>query len=223
MYLLGLTGSIGMGKTLTASLFEEEGVPRYDADAAVHKLYEKGGAAVAPIGELVPAAIVDGAVDRAVLGQAVLNDAALLKQLEAVVHPLAGAAQIAFLTHHEAAGAACVLLDIPLLFETGGDGFVDSVIVVSAPFEVQRERVLARPGMSEEKFLAIVDKQLPDAEKRARAEFIVDSSISKADALRQVRDILTAVKGRTGTAFAARLARAQQAQERAAQTPPEVD
>ena len=210
MYLIGLTGSIGMGKTLTASLFEAAGVPRYDADAAIHVLYAPGGDAVAPIAELFPDAIVDGAVDRGILGQLVLKDADKLKQLEALVHPLAGASQMAFLSRHAEAGAPMALLDIPLLYETGGDGFVDCVVVVSAPYEVQRARVLARPGMSEEKFLDILGKQVPDAEKRRRADFIVDSSVSVEDARRQIHDILAALEGREGTALDARRQRYEQ-------------
>ena len=210
MYLIGLTGSIGMGKTLTASLFEAAGVPRYDADAAIHALYASGGDAVAPIAELFPDAIVDGAVDRGILGQLVLKDADKLKQLEALVHPLAGASQMAFLSRHAEAGAPMALLDIPLLYETGGDGFVDCVVVVSAPYEVQRARVLARPGMSEEKFLDILGKQVPDAEKRRRADFIVDSSVSVEDARRQIHDILAALEGREGTALDARRQRYEQ-------------
>ena len=140
MYLIGLTGSIGMGKTQTAALFEQEGVPRYDADAAVHALYEVGGAAVEPIGEMFPEAVRDGAVDRAVLGQIVLKDSAKLAALEKAVHPLAGATQVDFLSAQIAAGATHVLLDIPLLFETGGHEFVDCVVVVSAPPEIQRAR-----------------------------------------------------------------------------------
>ena len=207
MYLIGLTGSIGMGKTQTAALFEAEGVPRYDADAAVHALYQKGGAAVAPIADLVPEAVVDGSVDRAILGQVVLKDAAKLKALEALVHPLAGQSQMAFLAGQEALGQAAVLLDIPLLFETGGQDYVDCVVVVSAPFEMQRARVLARPGMSEERFMDILAKQVPDEKKRALAEFIVDSSISVEDAQTQVRAILAKIKGRVGQAYAARKAR----------------
>jgi dephospho-CoA kinase len=207
MYLIGLTGSIGMGKSATATLFKEAGVPVYDADAAVHALYEKGGAAVAPIGALVPEAIIDGAVDRAVLGQHVLKDADKLKALEAIVHPLAGQSQFDFLTRAKADNAPAVLLDIPLLFETGGAAFVDCVVVVSAPFELQKQRVLARDGMSEERFLDILAKQVPDEDKRAKAEFIVDSSISLADARTQVHAILKAIKGREGTAFEARMAR----------------
>ena len=214
MYLIGLTGSIGMGKSQTASLFRDEGVPVYDADAAVHALYEKGGAAVAPIGQLVPEAVVDGAVDRAVLGRHVLQDNDKLRALEAIVHPLAGQTQMQFLTQAVADGAEMAVLDIPLLFETGGDGFVDSVVVVSAPAALQRERVLARPGMSEEKLDDILAKQMPDADKRARADFIVDSSISVADAHRQVRAILEQLRGRQGTALAARQARIEAARNR---------
>ena len=209
MYLIGLTGSIGMGKTQTAALFEEEGVPRYDADAAVHGLYEVGGAAVGPIGELFPEAVRDGAVDRAALGRIVLKDGAKLAALEKMVHPLAGATQVDFLNAQMAAGATHVLLDIPLLFETGGHEFVDCVVVVSAPPDIQRARVLERPGMTEEKFADILAKQVPDSDKRAAADFIVDSSVSVADAHWQVKEILAAVRDRKGTALQARLDRAQ--------------
>lgn len=209
MYLIGLTGSIGMGKTQTAALFEEEGVPRYDADAAVHGLYEVGGAAVGPIGELFPEAVRDGAVDRAALGRIVLKDGAKLAALEKMVHPLAGATQVDFLNAQLAAGATHVLLDVPLLFETGGHEFVDCVVVVSAPPDIQRARVLERPGMTEEKFIDILDKQVPDSDKRAAADFIVDSSVSVADAHRQVKEILAAVRDRKGTVLQERLDRAQ--------------
>ena len=208
MYLIGLTGSIGMGKTQTAELFEQEGVPRYDADAAVHALYEVGGAAVEPIGKMFPKAVRDGAVDRAVLGQIVLKDSAKLAALEKAVHPLAGATQVDFLNAQIAAGATHVLLDIPLLFETGGHKFVDCVVVVSAPPEIQRARVLARPGMTEEKFEDILTKQVADSDKRAAADFIVDSSVSVADAHRQVKEILAELRDRKGTALQARLDRA---------------
>ena len=208
MYLIGLTGSIGMGKTQTAALFEQEGVPRYDADAAVHALYEVGGAAVEPIGEMFPEAVRDGAVDRAVLGQIVLKDSAKLAALEKAVHPLAGATQVDFLNAQIAAGATHVLLDIPLLFETGGHEFVDCVVVVSAPPEVQRARVLARPGMTEEKFEDILTKQVADSDKRTAADFIVDSSVSVADAHRQVKEILAELRDRRGAALQARLDRA---------------
>ena len=209
MYLIGLTGSIGMGKTQTAALFEEEGVPRYDADAAVHGLYEVGGAAVGPIGEMFPEAVRDGAVDRAALGRVVLKDGAKLAALEKMVHPLAGATQVDFLNAQMAAGATHVLLDIPLLFETGGHEFVDCVVVVSAPPDIQRARVLERSGMTEEKFADILVKQMPDSDKRAAADFIVDSSVSVADAHRQVKEILAAVRDLKGTMLQARLDRAQ--------------
>lgn len=209
MYLIGLTGSIGMGKTQTAALFEEEGVPRYDADAAVHGLYEVGGAAVGPIGEMFPEAVRDGAVDRAALGRIVLKDGPKLAALEKMVHPLAGAKQVDFLNAQMAAGATHVLLDIPLLFETVGQEFVDCVVVVSAPPDIQRARVLARPGMTEEKFADILVKQVPDSDKRAAADFVIDSSVSVADAHRQVKEILAAVRDRKGTVLQARLDRAQ--------------
>ena len=209
MYLIGLTGSIGMGKTQTAALFEEEGVPRYDADAAVHGLYEVGGAAVGPIGEMFPEAVRDGAVDRAALGRVVLKDGAKLAALEKMVHPLANATQVDFLNAQMAAGATHVLLDIPLLFETGGHEFVDCVVVVSAPPDIQRARVLERSGMTEEKFADILAKQMPDSDKRAAADFIVDSSVSVADAHRQVKEILAAVRDLKGTVLQARLDRAQ--------------
>ena len=209
MYLIGLTGSIGMGKTQTAALFEEEGVPRYDADTAVHGLYEVGGAAVGPIGEMFPEAVRDGAVDRAALGRVVLKDGAKLAALEKMVHPLAGATQVDFLNAQMAAGATHVLLDIPLLFETGGHEFVDCVVVVSAPPDIQRARVLERSGMTEEKFADILVKQMPDSDKRAAADFIVDSSVSVADAHRQVKEILAAVRDLKGTVLQARLDRAQ--------------
>ena len=175
MIVLGLTGSIGMGKTETAKAFARLGAAVYDADAAVHALYAPGGAAVEPIAKLFPEAVRDGAVDRAALGAIVLSDADKLKRLEAVVHPLVREAQTQFLQDSAAAGAALVVLDIPLLFETGGDAKVDKTLVVTAPAEVQRARVLARPGMTEEKFNAIRAKQMPEDEKRARADFIIET------------------------------------------------
>ena len=208
MYLIGLTGSIGMGKTQTAALFEEEGVPRYDADAAVHALYEIGGAAVEPIGEIFPDAVRGGAVDRAALGQIVLKDVAKLAELEKIVHPLVSATQVDFLNAQISAGESHVLLDIPLLFETGGHEFVDCVVVVSAPADIQRARVLARPSMTEEKFDDILAKQVPDSDKCAAADFIVDSSVSVADAHRQVKEILAALSDREGAALQGRLDRA---------------
>lgn len=191
MRIIGLTGSIGMGKSVTARLFAEAGAPVHDADAAVHRLYE--GAAVAPIAAAFPDAVVDGKVDRTRLGPLVMNDAAALARLEAIVHPLVRREEEAFLARAEADGVPVAVLDIPLLFETKGDRRVDFVVVVSAPAAVQRARVLRRPGMTEEKFAAILAKQIPDAEKRRRADFIVDSSGGFDFARSQVRAILRAV------------------------------
>ena len=175
MILIGLTGSIGMGKSTTAAMFREAGVPVYDADAAVHDLYAKGGAAVGPVGEAFPGVVRDGAVDREALRQRVLGNPEALKRLNAIVHPLVGRDRVGFFQAAEAAGADMVVLDIPLLFETGGEANVDAVVVVSAPAEMQRERVLARPGMTPERLDAILAQQMADAEKRARAHFVVDT------------------------------------------------
>lgn len=194
MIILGLTGSIGMGKTTTAQLFAEEGVPVYDADAAVHALYEPGGAAVEPVGAAFPGVVKDGAIDRNALGQAVLGNAEALKRLESIVHPLVREAQAQFLRRNLERKADLVVLDIPLLFETGAHSFMDAVVVVSAPAEVQRARVLARPGMTEEKFSAILAKQRPDAEKRAKADFIVNSGLGIEEARAQVRAILAVIR-----------------------------
>jgi dephospho-CoA kinase len=191
MFILGLTGSVGMGKSVTARFFAEEGMPVHDADAAVHALYE--GEAVAPIEAAFPGTTADGKVDRTKLAACVLGDAAALKRLEAIVHPLVQASERRFLAEAQARGAKVAVLDIPLLFETGGDRRVDAVVVVSAPGEVQRARVLARPGMTVEKFAAILVKQMPDAEKRARADFVVDTSQGFEAARAQVRAILDAV------------------------------
>ncbi len=195
MMLVGLTGSIGMGKSTVAQMFRDEGAPVYDADAAVHALYDRGGAAVGPVGEVFPAAVVDGAIDRAKLSAFVLADADALRTLESIVHPLVGQAQLAFLEAARAAGATLAVLDIPLLFEKGGEKRVDKVIVVSAPHEVQRARVLARTGMSAEKFEAILAKQTPDAEKRARADVVIDTGGSLEETRAQVKTVLDALKG----------------------------
>jgi dephospho-CoA kinase len=191
MFILGLTGSVGMGKSVTARFFAEEGMPVHDADAAVHRLYE--GEAVAPIEAAFPGTTANGKVDRAKLAEHVLGDAAALKRLEAIVHPLVQASERRFLAEAQARGAKVAVLDIPLLFETGSDRRVDAVVVVSAPPGVQRARVLARPGMTVEKFEAILAKQMPDAEKRARADFVVDTSQGFEAARAQVRAILDAV------------------------------
>lgn len=195
MKILGLTGSIGMGKSATAQLFAEEGAAVYDADAAVHRLYTKGGAAVAPIAALFPDAVIDDAVDRAVLSGLVLQAPEKLKALEAIVHPLVREEQMRFLQSARDAGAAVAVLDIPLLFENGGERFMDAVAVVSAPPDVQRARVLARPGMSVEKFESILAKQMPDAEKRQRATFVIDTSQGFDHARAQVRTVLGKLAG----------------------------
>lgn len=201
-FVLGLTGSIGMGKSATCAMFRALGVPVWDADAAVHALYGQGGAAVPPVEEAFPGTRVDRAIDRTRLGQIVLNDAAAMKRLEAIVHPLVRQDEETFLAGAAARRARLVLLDIPLLFETGGAGRTDAVAVVTAPAEIQRERVLARPGMSEEKFAAILAKQMPDREKRERAHFLVDSGKGFARAEQDVRAIVRALAGRPGRRLA---------------------
>jgi dephospho-CoA kinase len=191
MFILGLTGSLGMGKSTTAGFFAETGVPVHDADAVVHALYE--GEAVPAIAAAFPGNIVNGKVDRAKLGAAVLDDACALQRLEAIVHPLVSAAKARFLADAQARGAKVVVLDIPLLFETGGEARVDAVVVASAPAHVQRERVLARPGMTDDKLDALLARQMPDSEKRKRADFVVDTSLGFDAARAQVREILRAV------------------------------
>ncbi|MGZ8329466.1 MAG: dephospho-CoA kinase [Rhodoplanes sp.] len=188
MIVIGLTGSLGMGKSATALMFAEAGVPVHDADATVHRLYE--GDAVEPIQAAFPGVTSTGRIDREKLGARVLNDAAALKRLEAIVHPLVRREEERFLAEAEVRGARCALLDIPLLFETGADQRVDVVVVVSAPFEEQRRRVLRRPGMTAERFESLLVKQLPDAEKRQRADFVVDTSQGFDSARAQVRAIL---------------------------------
>jgi dephospho-CoA kinase len=191
MFILGLTGSVGMGKSITLRFFAEEGVPVYDADAEVHRLYE--GAAVPAIEAAFPGTTSGGKVDRTKLAARVLGDAAALRRLEAIVHPMVHDVERRLLEDAEAAGHKVAVLDIPLLFETGSDQRVDAVVVVTAPPDVQRARVMARPGMTEEKFAAILAKQMPDAEKRRRADFVVDSSQGLDAARAQVRAILESV------------------------------
>ena len=190
MFVIGLTGSIAMGKSTTARLFAEEGVPVHDADAAVHRLYE--GEAAALIEAAFPGATKGGKVDRVALGQQVVGNTPALKRLEAIVHPLVRRAEEKFLKDAEAAGAKIVVLDIPLLFETGGDSRVDATVVVSAPAEMQRARVLER-GVTAERLEALLARQMPDAEKRARADFVVDSGQGIEHARAKVRQILDAV------------------------------
>ena len=188
MFVLGLTGSIGMGKSATAKMFAEEGVPVHDADAVVHRLYE--GEAVPLIEAAFPGTTASGKVDREKLGKRVLGDTEAIKRLEQIVHPLVAAARDKFLGEAEKSGTTVALLDIPLLYETKGEGRCDAVVVVSAPADVQRQRVLARPGMTEQRFETIIAKQMPDAEKRRRADFVVDTSQGFDHARAQVHDIV---------------------------------
>ena len=194
MKLIGLTGSIGMGKSTTASLFAEMGLPVYDADAAVHRLYARGGAAVRPVAELFPEVEVDGAIDRRRLSARVLGNDAAMRALEAVVHPLVGADRQAFFEDARAQHADLVVLDVPLLFETGGAKGLDAVVVASAPEDMQRDRVLARPDMDPDKFAAILARQTPDADKRARADFVVDTSRGLDPARDQVVRIIETLR-----------------------------
>lgn len=196
MLNIGLTGSIGMGKSTTAAMFREAGIPVYDADAAVAELYLAGGAAVAPLEAAFPGVTKDNAVDREALRQRVLGDDAAMAKLNSVVHPLLGKDRIEFYQRAEAAKADMVVLDIPLLFETGGERNMDAVVVVSAPAELQRERVLARPGMTPERLDAILARQLPDPEKRARADYVVDTGQGLEAARAQVTAIIKALRDR---------------------------
>ena len=193
MIILGLTGSIGMGKSTTGRMFADEGALVWDADAAVHRLYARGGAAVEPLGEAFPGVIVDGAVDRTRLAGVLGRDEDAFKHLEAIVHPLVAQDRAEDLAAARAEGVRLAVLDIPLLFETGGDQFVDAVVVVIADPEVQAARVLARPGMTRERFEAILARQTPDAEKRRRADFLVDTGRGLETAREQVAQIVGTV------------------------------
>jgi dephospho-CoA kinase len=183
-----------MGKSTVAAMFAEEGAPAFNSDEAVHTLYAPGGAAVALVGEAFPGVVRDGAIDRAALSAQVVNDDEAIARLERIVHPLVRQAQAEFLQTNRDAGAGAVVLDIPLLFETGGSTLVDKIVVVSAPAEVQRARVLGRPGMTEEKFDALLARQLPDAEKRARADFVIDTGGDFDVTRAQVRAVLDALR-----------------------------
>ena len=196
MKVIGLTGSIGMGKSTTAAMFEAEGVPVHDADAEVHALYDVGGKAVPLIEAAFPGGVKDGRVDRAALSHRVVGDAAALKQLEEIVHPLMGEARAAFFDAARQAGKVLVLVDVPLLFETGGEAKVDVVVVVSAPAEQQRDRVLAREAMTPEKFAAILARQMPDAEKRKRADFVIDTGRGIDAAHEQVKAVISSLRHR---------------------------
>jgi len=191
MKVIGLTGSIGMGKTTVAQLFRRRGVPVYDADRAVHGLSAKGGRAVAAIDRAFPGVVAEGAVDRGKLGALVFKDAKALKKLEAILHPLVAEERQAFLRRMRGRRERTVVLDIPLLFETGNDALADLIVVVSAPAFLQTERVMKRPGMTAEKLTGILSHQMPDCEKRRRADLVVRTGAGKRAALRQIDRLLT--------------------------------
>lgn len=196
MIIAGLTGSIGMGKTTTAQMFKAAGAAVFDADAAVHQLYKRGGAAVPILRAGIPECIVEGAVDRAKLSKALRADPLLFAVLESFIHPLVGQRRERAIENAKAAGASVFIDDVPLLFETGGDQRVDVTIVVSAPADLQRDRVLARPSMTLEKFEAILARQMPDAEKRKRADYVIDSGRGLDFAREQVQKIMGELKAR---------------------------
>ncbi|WP_191554783.1 dephospho-CoA kinase [Brevundimonas aurantiaca] len=193
MILLGLTGSIGMGKSTTTAMFADLGAVVWNADDAVHRLYAQGGAAVEPVGAAFPGVVVDGAVDRARLAEALGRDETAFRRLEAIVHPLVAQGRAGDLAAATAMGVRLAVLDIPLLFETGGDAHVDAVVVVTADPEVQAERVLARPGMTRDRFEAVLARQLPDAEKRARADFVIDTGHGLEPARAEVAAVVQTV------------------------------
>jgi len=198
MITVGLTGSIGMGKSTTAAMFAAEGAPVYDADAEVHKLQGPGGAAVEAVAAAFPGSVKDGAVDRQSLGAQVFGHPERLAQLNGIIYPLLAEGRAKFFADAEAAGADVVVLDIPMLFETGGEARMDAVVVVTAPEHIQRERVLARPGYGAERLDAILARQMHDEEKRARAHFVVDTGQGMDQARRQVRDIMAVLRSPGG-------------------------
>jgi len=201
MVILGLTGSIGMGKTTTARLFRHFGVPVHDADAAVHTMMAPGGEAVDVVAAHFPQALKNGFIDRAILGKQVFDDPAALETLESILHPMVRKRERRFLTHAARRHCALVVLDIPLLFETGGEQRCDAVTVVTAPAFLQRQRVLSRPGMTPERFAAILARQMPDGEKCFYADFLVPSGLGVAFSLHVVRDIVKVAKAIRPTRF----------------------
>ena len=190
MIILGLTGSIGMGKSTTANMFREAGCPVFDADAAVHQLYAKGGKAVPLIQAVFPDAIKDDAIDRKVLGQHMRADPLNLQVLESFIHPMVAELRAQFFENAKAEGADIVVMDVPLLFETGGDAYVDKIVVVTAPLSVQRARVLARPGMTADLFDTLLSRQTPDFEKRKRADYLIFTDKGLDAAREQVQNIV---------------------------------
>lgn len=198
MKVIGLTGSIGMGKSTTAAMFREAGIPVYDADAAVHAAYDVGGVAVGPVGEAFPGVVKDGRVNREALRQQVLGKPEAMAKLNAIVHPLIGRSRAEAFAAAEADGADMIILDVPLIYETGGEKAMDAVIVVSAPAEMQRERVLAREGMSPERLDAILAQQLPDAEKRKRADYVIDTGRGLEAAREQVAAVIADLRAKAG-------------------------
>ena len=192
--IVGLTGSIGMGKSATAKMFADVGVPVFDADATVHELQAKNGPAIPAINQAFPGVVDDGVLDRDALGKIVFADPDAKKRLETIIHPMVGEARQRFFAEAEGGGHRFVVMDVPLLFETGGNKVCDKVVVVSAPADVQRERVLARPGMSEEKFNNILSRQTPDAEKRAGADYIVETDKGLEHAHCRVQEISKELK-----------------------------
>ncbi|CAL8467014.1 g6550 [Coccomyxa elongata] len=201
-FLLGLTGSIGMGKSTVSHMFMEEGIPVFDADQVVHRLYSEGGDAVPLIGKHFPEAVVDGAVDRQQLGKYVVGNQVALKELEDIVHPLVSRERQKWLLQmQEEGGHSVLLLDIPLLFETAAEDMVDGVAVVSAPSEMQQARVLARPGMTEERLKSILARQMPNEEKCQRANFVINTGVSLEETKEHVRALLKGLRGRKGTAY----------------------
>jgi dephospho-CoA kinase len=194
MIVIGLTGSIGMGKSTTAKIFAEEGVAVNDSDAVVHDLYRTD--AVAPVGEAFPGTVKDGVIDRQELSRQLSASPEKFPVLEAIVHPLVRKREVDFLTRHREAGTDLVLLDIPLLFEVQGEGRVDVIVVVTCDPQIQRDRVLARPGMTEEKLAMILSRQMPDAEKRKRADFLIDTGFGLDAAREQVREIIASLRAR---------------------------
>lgn len=194
MLLIALTGSIGMGKTTALEMFSKEGLAVYSADEEVHELYKKGGMGAEAVGRLFPDVIRDGAVDRQALGKIVLRDKTAMAQLEEAIHPLSVKRRETFLLAHAALGAWGVVLEIPLLFEAANVNLFDVVVCVSAPPEIQRKRVLARKGMTEERFAALVARQMPDAEKCEKSDFVVDSSVPKAEMAQQIKEIIAQIR-----------------------------